>query len=152
VPAAGAFPIENRQGLHDQSMNAIFPRLNPILSKFSDQAFDPDESAMLSAHKDKGKGRETDAGAVQELANFLSDWHLLAFLDTCGIFALDDMKLIARIAAKKDTADVKKLLRSPAWKTLVTIAQEHAGESFSDILWWRAPAKRALLQTQTRPN
>ena len=86
---------------------------------------------MSSSHKDKGKGRETQAEAVQELANFLSDWHLLVFLDTCGIFAVDDMKLIARIAAKKDKADVQKLVRSPAWRTLVTIAKEHAGELFS---------------------
>lgn len=129
APAGSAFPIENRQGLHDQSLNAILPKLNSILSKYRQDTFDADGFAFTEAPAtDKGKGRETDVEASQELAALLSDWHLLAFLDTCGIFDVDDMKRIARIAAKKNTADVEKLIETPAWRTLATIAKEHAGK------------------------
>lgn len=129
APAAAAFPIENRQGLHDQSLNVIFPKLNQILAKIRHDTLNADGFAFSDApSSDKGKSRASDVEAFEELATWLSDWHLLVFLDTCGIFDLADMKLITRIAAKKDLADVDKLVKSPAWQTLVTIAREHAGE------------------------
>lgn len=111
-------------------MEALFPRLNPILSKFPSDAFAADGFAFIpDPHTEKGKSKASDFEAYEELVALLSDWHLLAYLDTCGIFDAGDMKLIARIAAKKEVADVKKLLESPAWKTLATIAKEHAGKA-----------------------
>jgi hypothetical protein len=34
----------------------------------------------------KGKGREEDGDALREIGKWFSDWHLLSFLDSIGIF------------------------------------------------------------------
>lgn len=128
APTASAFPIENRQGLHDQSLNAIFPRLNQILEKLPETLDSEGFEFVSSPAADKGKGRDKNTEAYDEVATWLSDWHLLAFLDTCGIFDKDDVKLLSRVATLKSPEDVKKLVQTPAWRTLATIAQEHAGK------------------------
>lgn len=130
APTASAFPTENRQGLHDQSLNVIFPKLNAIIQKLPQTSLDEDgfEFSTGPPSSDKGKGKASHSEAYEELATFLSDWHLLAFLDTCGIFDASDVKLLARIASKRETSDVEKLLKTHSWRTLVTIAQEHSGK------------------------
>ena len=42
--------------------------------------------AESSASSAKGKGKATDVEAFENLSKWLSDWHLLAYLDTVGIF------------------------------------------------------------------
>lgn len=128
APKATAFPIENRQGLHDQSLNAVFPKVNQLLGQLdSSSQFDREGFEMVSS-ADKGKGKASQEEAYVEIANWLADWHLIVFLSTCGIFETAEIKLITQIAAKKDVADVKKLLQSSAWKTFASIAREHACE------------------------
>lgn len=39
-----------------------------------------------SGNMEKGKGREENEDALREVGKWLSDWHLLAFLDGVGIF------------------------------------------------------------------
>lgn len=104
---------------------------------------DSDGFEMLSSSStDKGKGKASDVEAIQSVAKLLSDWHLLAFLDTVGIFDVADMKLMSRVATFKKGAeesggneeDMKKLLTSSAWRTLVTIASEHSCEFLPGIV------------------
>ena len=68
------------------------------------------------------------AGPEVALARMLSDWHLLDFLDTCGIMGKEDMKAIARVAAARTDEDravaVRRLNGLPGWETLMTIALE----------------------------
>lgn len=75
------FAIENRVGINDQSMDLIVSRLGPVLSKIID-AF-PQQHA---GYDTKGKGKAQDEQCLLELQTYLSDWHLIAFIDTIGIF------------------------------------------------------------------
>lgn len=67
-----AFRIENRPGLEDQTIDSVLSALNSLGA-----ADIPDSKNMVpgQAHK------------TLELANFLSDWHLIAFLDTTQLFS-----------------------------------------------------------------
>lgn len=67
------FPIENRPGLHDQSLEVVVSRLASIV-RASD-------------------GEVGDVGTwppriKEEVAKWLSDWHLVAFLCYQGLFSL----------------------------------------------------------------
>lgn len=49
---------------------------------------------LPSAANLKGKGRADEDELRQKLGGMLSDWHLIAFLDTCGI--LDEVSALSQ--------------------------------------------------------
>ena len=98
-----AFPIENRPGLHDQSLDAVLAQVR----------------AWPHA--------VTDASAREALARWLSDWHLLLFLAKSELFSPEDMQGLCAAATTHDARDaLERVLASPGWQTLVTMAQMHA--------------------------
>jgi nuclear protein localization family protein 4 len=66
--------------LHDQSIAKASVSLNKLVRAL------PDNMPESSGSKVKGKGKATDVEAFENLGKWLSDWHLLAYLDTVGIF------------------------------------------------------------------
>ncbi|CEH16439.1 probable npl4-nuclear protein localization factor and er translocation component [Ceraceosorus bombacis] len=73
------FPIENRQGLHDQDLGRACSSLAAVLGN--------EEMLPLAVIGEglKGKERDEDLRRREKLVGVLSDWHLVAFLETCGI-------------------------------------------------------------------
>ncbi|EGG11031.1 uncharacterized protein MELLADRAFT_42071 [Melampsora larici-populina 98AG31] len=117
------FPIENRAGLHDQSMDVVINRLGPVLRKVID-AF----PQQHSAYNIKGKGKEQDGDCLLELQTFLSDWHLIAFIDTVGIFDRTDLTYLAKFALCQDMniflSAAEKLFHTNSWQTFMAILKE----------------------------
>lgn len=62
-------------------MQLIVSKLGPVLNKIVD-AF-PQQHLGFDI---KGKGKAQDEDSLLELQTYLSDWHLIAFIDTIGIF------------------------------------------------------------------
>lgn len=86
APAATAFPIESRQGWQDQTSDNLFRQAAALLRKLPASI---DTEGFEMVEDIKGKGKAVEEGATDpkdDLATWLSDWHLLAFLDTLGIF------------------------------------------------------------------
>jgi hypothetical protein len=119
-----AFPIENRPGIESQSIEKAIDLLAPVL---------------------KTDGVQMDEMQRALAEGVLSDWHLVFFLAQCGMFEevrsfagrLSDAdccsqaqaKLIARVAVAHETGDhaaLDELVKTDAWKTLVTIARDQA--------------------------
>lgn len=67
------FDIENRPGLEDQNIERVLSQLGSLGA--------PD--VVDSQHRKPGEAQQ-----VFELAKWLSDWHLVAFLDTTQLFPL----------------------------------------------------------------
>ncbi|KAJ3480414.1 hypothetical protein NLJ89_g12280 [Agrocybe chaxingu] len=76
---SAAFSIENRPGLEDQTVDNTMATLNRL------------EAPSLPAGSESYK--------KLELAKWLSDWHLVAFLETTQLFSVDDIKLLMRTRA-----------------------------------------------------
>ncbi|MBW0466376.1 hypothetical protein O181_006091 [Austropuccinia psidii MF-1] len=120
------FAIENRPGLHDQSMdlvvNQIRPVLQRVLSWFSDR--------QVPFTSVKGKGREQDEDDISELQLYLSDWHLLAFIDFIGIFDRNDIVHLINFALCRDSRQLQSVANSlfmtSSWQTFTAIVQESA--------------------------
>ncbi|KAK0554806.1 nuclear protein localization protein 4 [Tilletia horrida] len=115
------FPIENRPGLHDQSVEKALALVNTALKGAELHPLEGDV---------KGKARADDGTAEvrTRLVKVLSDWHLLAFLETCSFLEPDDIEALASVACSHDSgAALDALLRRPGWQTLVAIAKEQAG-------------------------
>ncbi|KAI0029157.1 polyubiquitin-tagged protein recognition complex Npl4 component [Vararia minispora EC-137] len=106
------FPIENRPGLEDQSIELVLRRLNELHAP------------------DVGKSdADRDAHRRLELAKWLSDWHLIAFLGTSGLFSEADMQVLARVASApvlEDPQVLDPLLTTDSWQTIITFARESA--------------------------
>lgn len=91
-----------------------------------------------------------------ELARWLSDWHLVAFLGTTGLFSpvslgvhgarlegsfaydmsQEDMKIMVRTATAADIDDptiLDDLLRTESWQTLMTFTRESARECIPSL-------------------
>lgn len=119
------FPIENRPGLHDQSLGKALTAINSALA--GHELYPIGYAAMQSDTKGKGK-RDLDpeiVAAREALVVVLSDWHLLAFLDTCGIMDSTDMQSLCKLAVSHDaTVDLDELLQRTGWQTLSAIARE----------------------------
>ncbi|CAD6957303.1 unnamed protein product [Tilletia laevis] len=118
------FPIENRPGLHDQSTD----RALAIISK----ALQGAELHPLGAADAKGKGKADDGTAEvrMRLVKALSDWHLFAFLSTCGLLEQTDMDVLAKVVTSHDPGSaLDDLLRTPGWQTLAAIAREQGSGS-----------------------
>jgi nuclear protein localization family protein 4 len=127
------FSIENRPGLENQ-------RIEDVLSTLSQLG----ASDISVGHHSAGG----DSHKRIELAKWLSDWHLLAFLGTTGLFSdvrthvfkvvkqliycrkQNDMKVFMQTASSQnlleDVTLLDPLLATDGWQSLVTFARELA--------------------------
>ncbi|KZP32264.1 polyubiquitin-tagged protein recognition complex, Npl4 component [Athelia psychrophila] len=109
------FSIENRPGLEDQTIEKVLRSLQQLGA--------PD--IPPSTHSNGG-----DSHKRVELAKWLSDWHLVAFLGTTGLIPEADIHLMMRTASLPNLLeDVKlldPLLATEGWQTLMTFARESA--------------------------
>ncbi|PWY97173.1 polyubiquitin-tagged protein recognition complex, Npl4 component [Testicularia cyperi] len=116
-----SFPIENRPGLHDQDLTVALTSIGKIIGQ---KEMFPIGDGVESS---KSKSRADDDPVREKLVGCLSDWHLLAFLDTSGFLDQDDMAAICRVATTHDSgAALDALLMRPGWQTLMALAREHA--------------------------
>lgn len=107
-----AFPIENRPGLHDQSMEVVVRDLMKIL-KASDL--------------EVGDTGTWPQRIKAEVAKWLSDYHLVNFLCMQGPFSADEQKLITKAATAhhhpENAMAIEQLFASSGWQTLLTIVE-----------------------------
>ena len=90
----------------------------------------------------RGKSRADDDQVREKLVGVLSDWHLLAFLDTSGFLDQDDMAALCRLATTHDSgAALDAVLLRPGWQTLMALAREHIPQSGSNEGKSSAPEK-----------
>ncbi|KIM67089.1 hypothetical protein SCLCIDRAFT_1210569 [Scleroderma citrinum Foug A] len=105
-----AFAIENRPGLEDQQIESALSALNRL------GAPSIEESRDLSRRI--------------ELAKWLSDWHLITFLDSTQLMSKDDIRQLLRIVTSptltEDRKSLDALIKTEGWQTLVTFARESA--------------------------
>lgn len=121
------FPVENRPGLHDQDLTVALTSIGRIVGQ---KELFPIGDGVEST---KGKSRAGDDQVRDKLVGALSDWHLLAFLDTCGFLDQDDMAALCRLATTHDSgAALDALLLRPGWQTLMALAREHAPSSSNE--------------------
>jgi len=113
------FAIENRPLTEPQDVTQV---LNAIHS--------------LGARKLRTSGKSSADGDLSQLrkdvTQFLSDWHLLAFLPNVGVLSDEDVKLIAHVATAADPNDpaaLDQLLRSDGWQNLMMIAEQSASSA-----------------------
>ncbi|KAL0950742.1 hypothetical protein HGRIS_007515 [Hohenbuehelia grisea] len=108
------FSIENRQGIEEQQVEQVMATLRDL-----------DAPNIQSSSASPG-----DAHKRLELAKWLSDWHLVAFLGTTQLFSPDDMAVLVRVASSpsllEDSAQVDPLLATEGWQTFMTITRESA--------------------------
>ncbi|WFD29368.1 nuclear protein localization protein 4 [Malassezia sp. CBS 17886] len=117
-----AFPVENRPGLHDQSLEALLHGLAAVLG------------SRELLHGGASAGVASDEHATRAaLVHWLSDWHRLAFLGQTHILDDDDLQCAADVAVHHNADEgVDTLLARPGWQTLVAIAREHAAPDVAD--------------------
>ena len=136
---SSAFPIENRPGLHDQSLDLVIKQLSTLLKSTGS------ENASPESWSEKTK---TDIG------KWLSDWHLLAFICMQGLLSLvsillllgtamrnvddiyqEEQKLLCRAATSHahpdDFGTLDELYKTSGWQTLLTIVQSTVSGKFS---------------------
>lgn len=104
------FNIENRPGLEDQSTEGVIKEL-----------------AKLGA-PEITPGGGGDTSKKRALAEWISDWHLIAFFETTQLFPPGDIKTLLEIASSphllNDLSVLDGVLRSDGWKTLMTFTKE----------------------------
>jgi nuclear protein localization family protein 4 len=109
------FSIENRPGLENQRVEDVLAALSRLGA--------PDI-------RPSGQSNGDDTHKRIELAKWLSDWHLIAFLQTTGLFSEDDAKTLMRVASAPDllenVAVLDTLLATDGWQTLMTFTRESA--------------------------
>ncbi|KAF5374904.1 hypothetical protein D9758_000481 [Tetrapyrgos nigripes] len=112
------FSIENRPGLEDQTIETVLSQLSSLGA--------PD--IVESKRSQPGEAYKT-----LELAKWLSDWHLIAFLGTTQLFSPDDMKVLIRTVSSptllEDSSQLDPLLATEGWQTLMTFTRESAPRS-----------------------
>lgn len=124
------FPIENRAGLHDQSMELVTNKIRPVLQNFTNSFSDSQASSDA-----KGKSREQDNedDHLSKLQIYLCDWHLLSFIDSIGIFDRSDMAHLINFALCRDPerlhSTAQALFQTNSWQTLLAIVQESGSNS-----------------------
>ncbi|KAH9836514.1 polyubiquitin-tagged protein recognition complex Npl4 component [Rhodofomes roseus] len=107
---SATFPIENRPGLENQSIEQVLRQL-----------------AELHAPDIPESSRGGDQRQRAALASWLSDWHLVAFLGTTQLISSDDMKVLIRTATSPNLDDptvLDALIRTDGWQTLMTFTRE----------------------------
>ncbi|KAI9511784.1 polyubiquitin-tagged protein recognition complex Npl4 component [Russula earlei] len=117
------FAIENRPGLEEQSIEQVMRSLNEL------GALDVQPS-QRGPSRSRGGVDDDDRHSRLELANWLRDWHLVAFLGTCGLFSEHDAKVLIRVATapniEEDPTVLDSLLETESWQTLTTFTRESA--------------------------
>ncbi|KAG6817620.1 hypothetical protein H0H87_006248 [Tephrocybe sp. NHM501043] len=109
------FRIENRPGLEDQRVEQVMSTL-----------------ASLDAPNvhDSRTARPGEMQKRNELATYLSDWHLVAFLGTTQLFSQEDMKVLVQTVSRpdllEDPSSLDPLLATEGWHTLMTFTRESA--------------------------
>jgi nuclear protein localization family protein 4 len=109
------FAIENRPGLEDQHIEDVLRTL-----------------ARLGAPQlsDSSLTSSSDASKRLELAKWLSDWHLLAFLETTQLVSKVDMKVLVSTVTSpsllEDPLALNALFKTESWQTLMTFTRESA--------------------------
>ncbi|KDN45915.1 NPL4-domain-containing protein [Tilletiaria anomala UBC 951] len=131
------FPIENRQGLTDQGAQNFFHELTRILG--GKELLPLGSSGGGDSGKGKGKARDAMGGETmdvrKELTRYLSDWHLLSFVQTLDLLGGEDIAALCKLATSHDEQGaLDELITKPGWQTLVTVAKESApaAESTAD--------------------
>ncbi|KAI3622622.1 putative npl4-nuclear protein localization factor and er translocation component [Moniliophthora roreri] len=109
------FQIENRPGLEDQTIESVLAQLSRMDAP----------NILDSKHASPGEAQKTFA-----LAKWLSDWHLIAFLDTTQLLSPTDINLLLTTASNpkllEDQSALDPVLTSDGWQTLMTFAREQA--------------------------
>ncbi|ODO07176.1 nuclear protein localization protein 4 [Cryptococcus wingfieldii CBS 7118] len=112
---SNSFPTENRPGLHDQSMTVVVSQLAAILQ---------------SSDAEIGDTGTWPARIKVDVAKWLSDWHLVAFLCMQGLFSLKEQQILCRAATAhahpNDKTALEELFASSGWQTLLTIVESDA--------------------------
>ncbi|KAJ7071479.1 NPL4 family-domain-containing protein [Mycena amicta] len=109
------YAIENRPGLENQTIEGVMSHL-----------------ANLDAPniEDSRLAKPGEAHKRRELATWLSDWHLVAFLDTTQLFSPDEVKLMMRIVSSptvlQDLSQLDPLLATDGWKNLMAFTRDSA--------------------------
>ena len=110
------FPIENRPGLHDQSLDRLIKILLPIVKTLNGIHFSENDDQDVLINNDKNN--------IEDLKNNLSDWHLVNYLELSGIFSRDESKLCLSVAVNKDDESLKKFINCEGWKNLMAFVRE----------------------------
>jgi nuclear protein localization family protein 4 len=106
------FPIENRPGLEDQSLELILRRLAQL------EAPSVEKSSLT---------KPDEARQRQPLAEWLSDWHLVAFLSTTHVISTDDIKTFMRVVSSPTLpSQLDTLLSTESWQMLMSLTVESA--------------------------
>lgn len=109
------FPIENRPGLEDQSLEFVLKRLAQLEAPTveNSQVAKPGE-----AHKRRA------------LAEWLSDLHLVAFMGTTNLISGEDLKTFMRVASSatlvEDLSQLDALLATESWQMFMTLTADSA--------------------------
>jgi len=108
------FRIENRPGLEDQSTEGVIKEL----AKLNTPEILP--------------GNGGDDSKKRALAEWLSDWHLIAFLATTQLFSPEETKTLLEVASFQNLLDdlsiLDKVLYGEGWQTLMTFTREMSCE------------------------
>jgi len=119
---SNTFPIENRPGLHDQSLESVISKISNIVN---------------SSDATVGDVTSWPPRIKEEVGKWLSDWHLVSFLCYQGLFTLvchslsGQQKLICRrnkrsyVELQQPTLTLKTI---PPWRNCSTVT---AGEHYS---------------------
>lgn len=85
------------------------------------------ELAKLNAPEVSGE-KGPDCSKKHVLAEWVSDWHLVAFLATTQLFSPEDTKTLIKVASSPNLLDdpsvLDKLLHTDGWQTLMTFTKE----------------------------
>ncbi|CAH7671124.1 NPL4 family-domain-containing protein [Phakopsora pachyrhizi] len=123
------FMIENRPGLHDQSMEIVIRSMAPVIKKVSLLQVNQPQSSSFDI---KGKGKEQDAEDLLELQGLLRDWHLIFYIDNFGIFDREDLIQLVNFSLCQDPLYLRQraqeLLQTNSWQTLQALSQESEPE------------------------
>jgi len=138
------FPTENRPGLQDQSIEGVMNQLGNILKK---STLEMNDTATWPSQ------------TKSDVAKWLSDWHLVAFLCMQGLFSLvsppvrpryttkfrltnqEEQKLLCKASTAHSTGDdstLEHLFASGGWQTLLTIMESSLPCALLDWFWSKA--------------
>ncbi|KAF9056688.1 NPL4 family-domain-containing protein [Panaeolus papilionaceus] len=104
------FAIENRPGVEDQVLDRAMAQLTKL------------EAPSLAPGSDSYK--------KTELARYLSDFHLVTFLQTTQLFSEADITLMMNTVSSpkllEDPKNIDPVLKTDSWQTLMTFTRESA--------------------------
>ena len=108
------FRIENRPGLEDQSTEGVIRELAKLNA--------PEVTTRSGGDHSKKRA----------LAEWISDWHLIAFLATTQLISPGDIQTLLEVATSPrlfdDLSVLDRVLNSDGWQTLMTFTKEMSCE------------------------